>query len=73
MKIGRVHVSGPSVWPDHVLSYETGNLLFGAVVQVRGFAIGLEIQGRHGNPWAYIYLGLWCIEVYVDRDRSWEL
>jgi hypothetical protein len=71
VKLGRLHLAGPS-WPDHVLSYETGNLLVGAVLQIRGFAVGFELQGRHGNPWLNLYLGWWCFELYWDGDRSWE-
>lgn len=69
MKLGRLHLNGPG-YPDHVLSYETGNLLVGAVVQVRGYALGVELQGRHGNPWLNVYLGAWAF--YLDVDGSFE-
>ena len=67
MRFGRLHLSGPTTWPDHVLSYELGNLIVGVVVQVRGWALGFELQGwRTPNPWLNVYLGWWCFEIYVD-------
>lgn len=74
MKLGRLHLAGPAVWPDHVLSYETGNLVVGAVVQIRGYAVGFELQGWHGgNPWLNVYLGPWCFEIFLDRDGFYEV
>lgn len=73
MKLGRLHLSGSQVWPDHVLSYETGNLIVGAIVQVRGAALGFELQGWHGgNPYVYIYVGFWCFEIFLDREGFYE-
>jgi hypothetical protein len=70
---GRLRFAGPGAWPDHVLSYDVGSLLVGAVFQVRGFALGFELHGRRSwNPWLGIYLGLWAFEVYFDADRSFE-
>lgn len=60
------------MWPDHVLSYETGNLVVGAVVQARGYAIGVELQGRYTNPWLNLYLGFWAFEIYLDLDGGLE-
>jgi hypothetical protein len=70
--VGLLHLTGPDCWPDHLLSYETGDLLAAAVVQVRGWAVGFELQGRHGNPWLNVYLGPFAFEAYLDLDRSWQ-
>jgi hypothetical protein len=72
--LGRLHLHGPQVWPDHVLSYELGNLIVGAVVQVRSWALGFELQGWHGysNPWQNLYLGPFAFEIYFDADRSFD-
>ena len=71
-RVGRAHFTGPDAWPDHVLSYEIASLIAGAVLQVRGWALGFEIHGRGGNPWAVVYLGPYAFEAYFDRDRSWD-
>lgn len=72
MKLGRLHIQGPSAWPDHLLNYELGSLIVGLVLEVRGWAIGFELQGWGGpNPWLAIYLGWWAFEAYLDVDGSW--
>ncbi len=72
MKPGRLHLAGPDAWPDHVLDYTLGNLIIGLVFQVRGFAIGVELQRTRWAVWMSVYLGFWAFELYLDVDRSWE-
>lgn len=66
MRLGRVHLTGPQAWPDHLLNEPS----VGAIVAVGRYALGFEV-GRH-TPWLSIYLGAWAFEVYVDVAGDWD-
>lgn len=72
MRIGKTHFAGAQAWPDHILSTEAADILFGVVVEVWDAVFGIEVhRGIGGNPWAGIYLGWWAFGIYCDRDGSW--
>jgi hypothetical protein len=73
MRLGTLHLSGPQAWPDHLLSYETGDLLVGTVIQIGSCALGFELhRGSLGSPSLAVYLGPWAFEAYWDRAHQLE-
>lgn len=68
MRIGRIHLSGPQAWPDHMLEMSS----FGFALQAWRLALGLEVCARRGrNPWVNFYLGWWAFEIYIDASGEY--
>lgn len=67
MKIGRLHVSASTSWDND--DYERAWLLILLWRSALGVAGRLR---RRGNSFVEIYLLLLMVEIYHDRDGTWE-
>lgn len=64
--IGRLHLCVSTRWDNDDYRRSWLLLLIGPT------AIGLAGGRPAGNPFVDLYLGLIVLEIYFDRDRSWD-
>lgn len=66
MRVGRVYLEGPQVWPDQLL--ETGVALVGFVLCLGRLYFGFELNRSRDRKlvWINLYVGWWAFDVCVD-------